>query len=122
MGPCVLPHRQEQEREHPAGSPESVGTRVPVCVSTALPAPLSCHGDWTPVSKFHLSNPLNHGKSLHEGACLSSHNCLIAWEDLDALSEKENAVTGGGVDYKQYDINNVLAIPKLLQAGGENAL
>lgn len=81
MGPCVLPHRQEQEREHQAGSPESVATRVSVCVSTVLPAPLSCHGHWTPVSKFHLSNPLNHGKSLHKGAYLCSHNCMIAREE-----------------------------------------
>ncbi|MBQ6850488.1 MAG: hypothetical protein IJN77_05565 [Oscillospiraceae bacterium] len=38
------------------------------------------------------------------------HACLIPWEELDALSQKENAVTGGNVDYKQSDKNNVLAI------------
>ena len=46
-----------------------------------------------------------------------THACLISWEDLDALSERENAVTGRNVDYKQTDINNVLALPMLLQAG-----
>lgn len=44
------------------------------------------------------------------------HACLIPWEELDELSEKENAVTGGNVDYKQMDRNNVLVIPQVLQA------
>ena len=44
------------------------------------------------------------------------HACLIPWEELDTLSERENRVTGKNVDYKQIDINNVLALPKLLQA------
>jgi len=44
------------------------------------------------------------------------HACLIPWEDLDTLSEEENRVTGRNVDYKQIDINNVLALPKLLRA------
>lgn len=48
-----------------------------------------------------------------------THACLIPWDELEALSEKENAITGGSVDYKQYDINNVLALPKLIKAGEE---
>ena len=44
------------------------------------------------------------------------HACLIPWEELDELSERENRITGRAVDYKQTDINNVLALPKLLQA------
>ena len=44
------------------------------------------------------------------------HCCLVPWEALDELSAKENAVTGGNVDYKAMDRNNVLALPKLLQA------
>ena len=44
------------------------------------------------------------------------HACLIPWEDLDTLSEEENRATGRNVDYKQIDINNVLALPKLLRA------
>lgn len=47
------------------------------------------------------------------------HACLVPWEELDALSEAENAVTGGSVDYKQLDKNNVLAIPEVLRAGRE---
>ena len=42
------------------------------------------------------------------------HACLIPWEALDALSAKENAVTGGHVDYKNMDLVNVLAVPKLI--------
>ncbi len=42
------------------------------------------------------------------------HACLVSWDELDVLSAKENAVTGGNVDYKNMDLVNVLAVPKLL--------
>lgn len=48
------------------------------------------------------------------------HACLIPWEELDELSAAENAVTGGKVDYKAMDCNNVLILPKVLQAGLES--
>ena len=48
-----------------------------------------------------------------------THACLITWDELDALSARENAVTGRNIDYKQYDINNVLALPKILGACAE---
>ena len=44
-----------------------------------------------------------------------THACLIPWEELDGLSEKERSVTGRDVDYKQYDVNNVLIIPEILK-------
>ena len=44
------------------------------------------------------------------------HACLIPWEQLDELSERENAVTGGSVNYKQMDRNNVLAVAQVLEA------
>ena len=47
------------------------------------------------------------------------HSCLIPWEELDALSAAENAVTGGSVDYKQMDRNNVLTLPALLNSAKE---
>ena len=50
-----------------------------------------------------------------------THACLIPWEELDALSEKEREITGHDVDYKQFDINNVLALPRLLRAKKEAA-
>lgn len=44
-----------------------------------------------------------------------THCCLIPWEELDALSEKEMAVTGVDPIYKQKDLNNILNLPALLK-------
>jgi len=46
------------------------------------------------------------------------HACLVTWEELNTLSDKENAVTGKNVDYQQYDRDNVLAVPEMLRAFG----
>lgn len=43
------------------------------------------------------------------------HACLIPWEELDELSARENEVTGGRVDYKAMDRNNVLVLPEILR-------
>lgn len=42
------------------------------------------------------------------------HACLVSWDELDELSKKENAVTGGNVDYKQMDRENIKTMAKLL--------
>ena len=47
------------------------------------------------------------------------HACLIPWADLDDLSDRENRLTNRGVDYKQLDINNVMALPYLLRVREE---
>jgi hypothetical protein len=47
-----------------------------------------------------------------------THACLVPWEQLDTLSKRENAVTGGQVDYKAMDRNNVLAVPDILRQVG----
>lgn len=44
------------------------------------------------------------------------HACLIPWDDLDAYSQKENAVTGGDRDYKEYDRQNVRNLSNILRA------
>ena len=44
-----------------------------------------------------------------------THACLVPWEELDALSQRENAVTGGSVNYKAMDTDNVLAVPDILR-------
>lgn len=44
------------------------------------------------------------------------HACLIPWEELDALSRWETDVTGVRKDYKQNDLDNVLAVPDILLA------
>ncbi|MDO4483703.1 MAG: hypothetical protein Q4C54_04515 [Clostridia bacterium] len=49
------------------------------------------------------------------------HACLIPWEQLDDLSARENAVTGGKVDYKAMDRSNVLALPDLMRQAAEEA-
>lgn len=48
-----------------------------------------------------------------------THACLVSWEELNELSARENEITGRSVDYQQMDINNVLTLPKLLQAEEE---
>ena len=47
--------------------------------------------------------------------------CLIPWEELDSLSARENAVTGGQVDYKQLDRNNVLMLSQVLSASQDRS-
>lgn len=48
-----------------------------------------------------------------------THACLVGWDELNALSARESEITGRQVDYQQMDINNVLTLPKLLQAEEE---
>ncbi len=58
------------------------------------------------------------GKNL-EG---KTHACLISWDDLNHLSDKENSITGGTVDYQQMDLNNVLLVPTLLQINNKEKM
>ena len=44
-----------------------------------------------------------------------THICLVPWEELDGLSRKMNEVTGGRMDYKAMDRENVLALPGILE-------
>ena len=48
-----------------------------------------------------------------------THACLVPWENLDALSQRENRLGGRQVDYKAMDVNNVLALPEILKAEDE---
>lgn len=54
--------------------------------------------------------PLRIGKNMVN----RTHACLIPWESLDALSRKEQTITGKPVNYKAMDMENVLIVPKLL--------
>ena len=45
-----------------------------------------------------------------------THACLIGWDELDRLSEKEAVITGKFIDYKALDTDNVMAIPELLRS------
>ncbi|WP_026506784.1 hypothetical protein [Butyrivibrio sp. MC2013] len=42
------------------------------------------------------------------------HACLIPWDELDALSEYENALTGKNIDYKQMDRENIKAVAAII--------
>ena len=56
--------------------------------------------------------PLRIGKNMAD----RTHACLIDWEELDDLSQRESRITGKPVDYKHADAENVLLVPELLQA------
>ena len=45
------------------------------------------------------------------------HACLIPWEELPALDQKEKELTGREVNYRQMDLDNVLLMPELLKTG-----
>lgn len=61
----------------------------------------------------------NHSVRIGKDSDRRLHACMIPLEELDALSERENAVTGGHVDYKAMDRNNVLALEELLKKAEE---
>jgi hypothetical protein len=52
---------------------------------------------------------------ISKDAANKQHACLVSWDELDVLSEKENEVTGKSVDYKQMDRDNVKVVLKLLE-------
>ena len=60
-------------------------------------------------SRIRLSKDLPH----------RMHACLCTWDELDQLSSTEESYTGKYNDYKDMDIRNVLALPKVLQAAKE---
>lgn len=45
-----------------------------------------------------------------------THACLVDWDELVALSQKEGNITGTYTDYQLLDTQNVLALPELLRA------
>ncbi len=56
------------------------------------------------------------GLRIGKDMVLRQHACLIPWEELDALSARENSVTGGNRDYKEADRKNIRAVPSLLHS------
>lgn len=51
-----------------------------------------------------------------------THACLIDWQELDALSEKEQRITGKTVNYQMADIKNILTLPTLIKRSKEATL
>lgn len=87
---------------------------------------------YSPMSKEQFDERAeNYKKCVAEGIPCSNkigkdarnriHACLVPWDELDDLSKREYAATGRKVDYKQLDINNVLALPKILKSGEKSA-
>ena len=49
-----------------------------------------------------------------------THACLVDWQELDALSEKEHQITEKPVNYKKEDIKNILTVPTLIRRSKED--
>ena len=58
-------------------------------------------------SKYHMTRDMER----------RLHACLVSWEELPALDAAENAVTGGSVDNRQKDRDNILILDELLRIG-----
>ena len=43
------------------------------------------------------------------------HICLVDWDELDNISQLENSITQGSVNYKEFDRQNVDIILKILR-------
>ncbi len=72
---------------------------------------------WQERADAYLSEKEQNGRSsirIGKDTRHKLHACLITWDALDELSRRENRVTGGHVDYKEMDRQNVLALPLLL--------
>lgn len=59
-----------------------------------------------------IPNPIRIGKDMEK----RTHACLVDWEELEELSRRESAIMGKPVNYWSLDSENVLVLPKLLQA------
>lgn len=70
----------------------------------------------TAIYRKNLQETGTAGINIRKDLTGRTHACLIPWEDLDALSERENAITGGRINHKQTDRNNILALPNILNA------
>lgn len=74
--------------------------------------------EWEARADQYLREIDNSGKSdIRIGKNMEQrrHACLIPWDELNELSEREKAVTGKDPHYQQLDINNVMEIPALLR-------
>ena len=74
---------------------------------------------WEARAQQYLAETKENGKSrlrIGKDVIKLQHACMIPWDDLDELSARENAVTGGNVDYKQMDRDNVLNVEALVRA------
>ena len=69
-------------------------------------------------SELYRQQIANDGKSnirISKNMTSRTHACLVGWEELKTLSEKEAVVTGEYLDYQDMDTDNVMLIPELLK-------
>lgn len=62
-------------------------------------------------ARYRRGEPIRIGKDTDA----MTHACLVPWEALDALAEREREITGSFTNYKAMDIDNVLAVPEILR-------
>ena len=70
-------------------------------------------------SRLYLQQVAEEGSSslrISKNMTARTHACLVGWDELKVLSEKEAAVTGKYRDYQAMDTDNVMLIPRLLAA------
>ena len=48
-----------------------------------------------------------------------THACLVSWDELVTLSEKEAEIIGKYRDYQAMDTDNILSIPHILKSSGQ---
>lgn len=77
--------------------------------------PMSAEEFEARAARYRSGEKLRLGKNTAD----MTHACLVPWEALDDLSRRESAVTGKPQDYKQLDINNILALPEIMRREAE---
>lgn len=73
-------------------------------------------------SEIYRQQIKQHGKAsirISKNVQGRTHACLVPWDELELLSQKEAAVTGKFIDYKAMDTENVMATPQLLQQAAQ---
>ena len=68
---------------------------------------------WDERALLYLKDIAEKGKSdirISKDSTSKQHACLVGWDELDILSKKENDVTGGKIDYKRMDYDNIIAV------------
>ena len=73
--------------------------------------------EWNERAERFIKEKKETGKGstrISKNADAMKHACLIPWDDLDILSDKENKITGKNVDYKQMDKDNIHVVWKML--------
>ena len=79
-----------------------------------------CHGyaamsmdEFEERARIFMKEVEEYGKSsirITKNNVTRTHACLISWDELDYLSQCESCITCKPINYKQFDINNILTV------------